>query len=83
MRPVRNDMLALWRRIATRPLGAKIVAGVLMAGIFSLMASPDVLDHGKAAATSLSKPVSSEAASKVEPTRDCSSDRRHTSETLP
>ena len=83
MRPVHNDMLLLWQRIAARPLGAKIVAGVLLAGIFSLMASPDVLDHGKAAATSLTKPVSSEAGSKMELNRDCSSDPHRTSETLP
>jgi hypothetical protein len=83
MRPARNDMLNLWQRIAARPLGAKMVAGVLLAGIFSLMASPEVLDHGKAAATSLTKPVSSEAASKTEPNRDCSSDHRQQSEPEP
>ncbi len=60
-----------------------MVAGVLLAGIFSLMASLDVSNHGKAAATSLTKPVSSEAGSQLEPNRDCSSDRHHTSETLP
>jgi hypothetical protein len=83
MRPVRNDTLTLWKRIAARPLGAKMVAGVLLAGIFSLLTSPDVFDHGKAAATSLTKAVSPVTGSKIQPNRDCSAERHHPSEALP
>lgn len=83
MREAGNDMLALWTRIAERPLGAKMMAGVLLAGIFSLMASADVFDHGKAAATSLTKPVLSEAPSQTDRDRDCSTHRRRPAEILP
>ncbi len=72
-------MLTLWNRIAGRPLGAKIMAGMLLAGIFSLMASPDILDHGKAAATSASSHMGSTAV----PSSDCAPDHHRTSETLP
>lgn len=83
MREVRDEMLTLWTRIAKRPLGAKMMAGVILVGIFSLLASPDIFDHSKAAAISLTKPVSSEAASRMDPNRDCSSSRQHPAETLP
>jgi hypothetical protein len=76
-------MLTLWNRIAGRPLGAKITAGILVAGIFSLMASPDILNHGKAAATSLAKSASSPMGSIPVPSSDCAPDRHRPSETLP
>jgi len=76
-------MLTLWDRIAERPLGAKMMAGILIAGIFSLMASPDIVSHGKASATSFAKSASSHMGSMAVPSKDCSSDRHHTSETVP
>lgn len=76
-------MLTLWKRIAERPLGAKMMAGTLLAGIFSLMASPDILNHGKASATSLGKSASSAMGSMALPSNDCSPDRHRPSETLP
>jgi len=78
-----NDLLTLWKRVAERPLSAKMMAGILVAGIFSLMASPDILNHGKAAATSLAKSASSPVASMAVRGDDCSSDRHRPSETLP
>lgn len=75
-------MLTLWYRIAERPLGAKMAAGIVLAGIVSLMASPDVLSHGKASATSFAKSGSSQVGS-MEVPRDCSSDRDQTPDTLP
>jgi hypothetical protein len=88
MRPVRNDMRTLWERIAERPLSAKIVAGIILAGIFSLMVSPDVLDHGKAAATSLTRSASpgagrTDAGSTMDPNGDCSPNRHHAPEAGP
>jgi hypothetical protein len=76
-------MLTLWNRIAGRPLGAKITAGILVAGIFSLMASPDILNHGKAAATSLAKSASSPMGSIPVTSSDCAPDRHRPSATLP
>ena len=76
-------MLTLWNRIAERPLTAKMMAGILLAGIFSLMASPDILSHGKASATSFAKSTSSQMGSMALPSRDCSSDRHQTSEAAP
>lgn len=75
-------MLTLWYRIAERPPGARIAAGILLTGIVSLMASPDVLSHGKASATSFAKSGSSQVGS-MEVPRDCSSDRDQTPDTLP
>lgn len=83
MRQVRDDMLTLWTQITAGPVSAKLMAGALLAGIFSLMASQDVSDRGKAAATSLTKPILSEGKSQTDPDPDCSSDRHHTSQTLP
>lgn len=88
MRPVRNDMLTLWERIAERPLSAKIVAGIILAGVFSLMVSPDVLEHGKAAATSLARSTSPEAGgtdagSTMDPNGNCSPNRHHAPEERP
>lgn len=76
-------MLTLGKRIAARPLSAKMMAGILLAGIFSLMASPDILNHGKAAATSLGKSASFPMESMAVPSNDCSSNRHRPSETLP
>ena len=76
-------MLILWDRIAGRPLGAKIMAGILLAGIFSLMASPDILNHGKAAAISLAKSASSPMGGTPAPSSDCAPDRHRALETSP
>lgn len=76
-------MLTLWKRITARPLSAKMMAGILLAGIFSLMASPDILSHGKAAATSLGKTASSHMGAMAVPSNDCSSDHHRPSKTLP
>jgi hypothetical protein len=56
---------------------------VLLAGIFSLMTSPDAFDRGKAAATSLSKSAWSQAESATIEHNDCSSDRLRPSEVSP
>ncbi|HKN86844.1 MAG TPA: hypothetical protein VJV04_08300 [Nitrospiraceae bacterium] len=75
--------MPLWNRIAERPLAAKMMAGILLAGIFSLMASPDILSHGKASGASFAKSASSQMGSMAVPRTDCSSDRHQPSDTLP
>lgn len=72
-----------WNRMAERPLGANMIAGILFAGIVSLMASPNILDHGKTAVTSPSKSASPHMGSVEAPKSDCSSSRHHTSDPLP